>query len=146
MTEDFWQGLCCSSASLARRYGDVTTYPVKAKALCLSNEVFFMVNDTQMEIMRPYAPSDVVTFCINLVLYVPCIIFVLSLFINQHLCTLLCILNHTLVTHPARFFQCWHRLQGGWSNCKFYATHPSLLTVRHETVVFQTKMHRFEYH
>jgi hypothetical protein len=39
----------------------------KAKALFLSNDVFFMVNDTQVEIMRPYAPCDDVTSCVNVV-------------------------------------------------------------------------------
>jgi len=28
---------------------------------------FFVVNDTQVEIMRPYAPSDDVTSCVNVV-------------------------------------------------------------------------------
>jgi hypothetical protein len=64
---DGFDRVCVFPSCLARRYGDPTTYPVKAKALFLSNDVFFVVNDTQVEIMRLYAFSDDVTSCVNVV-------------------------------------------------------------------------------
>jgi hypothetical protein len=53
-----------------------------------------------------------------LMLYVPCIIIIIILlllllpFINQHLCTTLCLRNHLLVTTSMRFVLYWHHFQG----------------------------------
>jgi hypothetical protein len=53
--------------------------------------------------------------------YVQCITFILP-YINQHLCTTLCIINHVLVTNLTRFGVYWHHLQGAQYNCIFVAT------------------------
>jgi len=58
---------------------------------------------------------------IILTLYVPCIMFT-SLFINQHLCTTICILNHKLVTAPTRYCVYWHHCQEALPNCRFFVT------------------------
>jgi hypothetical protein len=69
----------------------------------------------------------------------------LSPFINQHMCTTLCISNHISVTAPTCFGVCRHHHHGDQCHCKFFAIHqmitthhrlclPDVLSAYHETV------------
>ena len=44
-----------------------------------------------------------------------------SPFVNQHMCSTLCISNHISVTGPTRFGVCRHHRQGEQWHCKFFA-------------------------
>jgi hypothetical protein len=68
-----------------------------------------------------------------------------SPFINQHMCTTLCISNHIAVTDPTCFGVCRHHHQGDQYHCKFFAVHqmimahhrlcrPNILSATHEAV------------
>jgi len=86
-----------------------TTYLVKAKALFVSNFfVWWMIHRWRScDLMHPLTMWPLV------LLYVPCvIIIILSPFINQHLCTTLCLRNQLLVTASVRFVLYWRHFQG----------------------------------
>jgi hypothetical protein len=58
----------------------------------------------------------------TLTLYILCIMFI-ALFIDQHLCIILCILDDILIISTKRFSVRWHHHQGGQFNFKFFETH-----------------------
>ena len=58
---------------------------------------------------------------------VQCIMFTLP-FINQYLCTILCMLNHTLVTGPVCFVLYWHHLQRALSKSKSFASRQVIIS------------------
>jgi hypothetical protein len=49
---------------------------------------------------------------------------VVSVFINQHVCTTICIPNHVSVSAPTHYGVCWHHLQGSPSNRQLFAARP----------------------
>jgi hypothetical protein len=102
----FWQGLCFPFMSRQEVRGP-HHLPVKAKALLLSNDVFLWWMIHRWRLCDPMHPLVMWP----LVLYVPCIVILLP-FINQHLCTTVCLRNHLLVTTSMRFVLYWHHFQG----------------------------------
>ena len=52
----------------------------------------------------------------------------LSHFTGQHLCTILCILDHILTIASTCFGDHWHHLQGVQFNCKFLETHQMIIS------------------
>jgi hypothetical protein len=55
-------------------------------------------------------------------LYGLCIMFI-ALFIDQHLCIILCILDDISIISPMRFGVCCHHCQGAQFNFMFSETH-----------------------
>lgn len=87
-----------------------TTNPAKAKALFVSNFfLWWMIHRWRScDLMHPLT-------MLPLVLCVPCIIIIiiiLSPFINQHLCSTICVRNHLLVTASMLLVLYWHHFQG----------------------------------
>jgi hypothetical protein len=83
-----------------------------------------------------------------LTLYIRCIMF-MALFIDQHLCIILCILDDILIISPMRFGVHWHHRQGAQFNFKFFETsnnHKHLLNTCYKITLFYTKYTNLNYH